>query len=75
MGRSCFSACYTAAKKESMKSKEKFTVVIERDENGFYVASVPALRGCRTQAKTLDALMKRTREVIELCLACSAPHT
>jgi len=49
-----------------MKTKRKFTVVIERDEEGYYVASVPALRGCHTQAKTLDALMKRVREVIEL---------
>jgi predicted RNase H-like HicB family nuclease len=52
-----------------MKSKRKFTVVIERDEEGYYVASVPALRGCHTQAKTLDTLMKRVREVIELCLS------
>ena len=51
-----------------MKSKRKFTVVIERDEEGYYVASVPALRGCYTQAKTLDTLMKRVREVIELCI-------
>jgi predicted RNase H-like HicB family nuclease len=51
-----------------MKSKRKFTVVIERDEEGYYVASVPALRGCHTQAKTLDTLMKRVREVIELCV-------
>lgn len=51
-----------------MKSKREFTVLIERDEEGYYVASVPALRGCHTQAKTLDTLMKRTREVIELCL-------
>jgi len=49
-----------------MKTKRKFTVVIERDEEGYYVASVPALRGCHTQAKTLDTLMKRVREVIEL---------
>ena len=46
----------------------KFTVVIERDEDGSYVATVPALRGCHTQAKNLDILMKRTREVVELCL-------
>jgi predicted RNase H-like HicB family nuclease len=51
-----------------MKTKRKFTVLIERDEAGYYVASVPALRGCHTQAKTLDILMKRVREVIELCL-------
>lgn len=51
-----------------MKSKRKFTVLIERDEAGYYVASVPALRGCHTQAKNLDILMKRVREVVELCL-------
>ena len=45
-----------------------FDVIIERDEEGFYVASVPALRGCHTQAKNLDTLMKRVREVIGLCL-------
>lgn len=52
-----------------MKTKRKFTVVIEQDEDGYYVATVPALRGCHTQAKTLDTLMKRVREVIQLCLA------
>jgi len=51
-----------------MKRGRKFTVVIERDEEGFYVATVPALRGCHTQAKTLDTLMKRVREAIEVCL-------
>ncbi|MGA2903274.1 MAG: type II toxin-antitoxin system HicB family antitoxin [Candidatus Korobacteraceae bacterium] len=51
-----------------MKDERKFTVVIERDEEGYYVATVPALRGCHTQAKTLDSLMKRVREAIELCL-------
>jgi predicted RNase H-like HicB family nuclease len=51
-----------------MKTKRKYTVLIERDEEGYYVASVPALRGCHTQAKTLDTLMKRVREVIELCI-------
>ncbi len=51
-----------------MKSPQKFTVLIERDESGYYVATVPALRGCHTQAKNLDTLMKRVREVIELCL-------
>ena len=51
-----------------MKPKRKFTVLIEQDEAGYYVATVPALRGCHTQAKTLDSLMKRVREVIELCL-------
>jgi predicted RNase H-like HicB family nuclease len=51
-----------------MKTARKFTVLIERDEDGYYVASVPALRGCHTQAKNLDTLMKRVREVVALCL-------
>jgi len=51
-----------------VKSPRKFTVVIERDEDGYYVGTVPTLRGCHTQAKTLDTLMKRMREAVELCL-------
>jgi len=45
-----------------------FNVIIERDAEGYYVASVPELRGCHTQARSLDTLMKRIREAIELCL-------
>jgi predicted RNase H-like HicB family nuclease len=51
-----------------MRPLRKFTVVIERDEDDYYVATVPALRGCHTQAKNLDTLIKRVREVIQLCL-------
>jgi predicted RNase H-like HicB family nuclease len=51
-----------------VKAKRKFTVVIERDEEGYYVATVPELQGCHTQAKNLDTLMRRTRKVIVLCL-------
>lgn len=43
-------------------------VVVERDEEGFYVASVPALPGCHTQAKSLDELMVRIKEAAELCI-------
>jgi predicted RNase H-like HicB family nuclease len=42
--------------------------VVERDSEGYYVASVPALRGCRTQARSLDDLMARVKEAIEICL-------
>jgi predicted RNase H-like HicB family nuclease len=51
----------------------EFSVVIEKDEDGFYVASAPALRGCHTQAKSLDELMKRIQEAIELCLEVEEP--
>ncbi len=47
---------------------KEFNVIIERDEAGYYVASVPELPGCHTQAKSLDKLMARIREAIELCL-------
>lgn len=46
----------------------EFDVVVERDSAGYYVASVPALPGCHTQAKSLDELMERIKEAIELCL-------
>ncbi len=46
----------------------EFSVIIERDAEGYYVASVPALRGCHTQATSLDELMVRVREAVELCL-------
>jgi predicted RNase H-like HicB family nuclease len=52
---------------EAMRKRE-FHVIIERDSEGYCVASVPELPGCHTQAKSLDALMKRSREAIELCL-------
>jgi predicted RNase H-like HicB family nuclease len=55
--------------------RTEFDVVIERDEDGYYVASVPALRGCHTQAKSLDALMKRAQEAIALCLEVEEPVT
>lgn len=48
--------------------KKEFNVIIEKDEEGFYIASVPTLKGCHTQAKSLDVLMERIKEAIELCL-------
>jgi predicted RNase H-like HicB family nuclease len=46
----------------------KFNVVIEKDEDGFYVATVPSLPGCHTQAKSLDELTERIKEAIEVYL-------
>ncbi len=51
----------------------EFSVVIEKDADGYFLASVPALRGCHTQAKSLDTLVKRIREAIELCLEVEEP--
>jgi predicted RNase H-like HicB family nuclease len=49
-------------------SKREFSVIVERDAEGYYVASVPELPGCHTQARSLDKLIVRIREAIELCL-------
>lgn len=46
----------------------EFTVIIEQDEEGYYIAEVPELKGCHTQAKSLDLLMERIKEAIQLCL-------
>jgi predicted RNase H-like HicB family nuclease len=48
--------------------QRQFDVVIERDEEGFYIASVPQLPGCHTQGRSLDEVTMRIREAIELCL-------
>ena len=46
----------------------QFDVVIERDAEGYYVASVPQIPSCHTQARSLDDVTQRIREAIELCL-------
>ena len=53
---------------EQSPATREFNVVVERDEAGWYVASVPALPGCHTQARSLDELMTRVREAIEAYL-------
>ena len=47
---------------------KEFTIVIEQDEDGIYIASVPELEGCHTQAENLDILNERIKEAIELYL-------
>lgn len=59
-------------KKENLKHRT-FTVLIEQDEDGYYVATVPSLKSCYTQAKTLEELYPRIKEVIELCLEEEEP--
>ena len=53
----------------------QFDVVVEKDSEGFFVASVPALAGCHTQARSLDDLMVRVKEAIELCLEVQEDDT
>lgn len=56
-----------------MRTKPRtFNLVIERDRDDYLIASVQGLRGCHTQAKSMDALLKRARGAIELCLEVEA---
>lgn len=49
-------------------TKKNFTVIIEKDEDDFYIATVPELKSCYTQAKSIEELIPRIREVIQLCI-------
>ena len=49
-------------------TKREFYVMIERDEDGYYVGEVPQLKACYSQGETIDELMENIKEVIELCL-------
>lgn len=47
---------------------KEFNVIIEKDTDGYFVASIPSLKGCHTQAKSLDVLIEGILEATELCL-------
>ncbi|MBW4574743.1 MAG: type II toxin-antitoxin system HicB family antitoxin [Aphanothece sp. CMT-3BRIN-NPC111] len=49
-------------------TKREFYVIIERDEDGYYVAEVPQIKACYSQGETIDELLSNIKEVIELCL-------
>lgn len=51
----------------------EYDVIIERDSEGYFVATVPALKGCHTQAKSLDELMQRVKEAVALCIEVEGP--
>lgn len=51
-----------------ISSQQEFYVIIQRDEDGYYVGEVPQLEACYSQGETIDELMKNMKEVIELCI-------
>lgn len=48
----------------------KFNILVEQDEDGYFISEVVELPGCHTQAKSLDELMIRTKEAIALYIKC-----
>jgi predicted RNase H-like HicB family nuclease len=73
MGKRFFAPSPQTTQSPLEKSMREFSVIIERDEEGWFVATVPGLRGCHTQAKSLDQLVERVKEAIELCLEVEMP--
>ncbi|MFH1802440.1 MAG: type II toxin-antitoxin system HicB family antitoxin [archaeon] len=51
-----------------------FNVIIEKDEEGYFVSEVVGLPGCHTQAKSIDELIERTKEAIALYIECEKPE-
>ena len=47
---------------------QEFTVIIEQDEDGIYVAKAPDIQGCATQGKTITQVLERIKEAIQVCL-------
>lgn len=57
-----------AVKQQEVEMAREFMVVIERDDEGCVVGSVPALKGCHTRGRSMDDLLERMKEAIQLCL-------
>ncbi len=54
---------------------KEFNVIIEKDTDGYFVASIPSLKGCHTQAKSLNVLMERIQEAADLCIEFEEDQT
>ena len=50
---------------------QNFTVLIEQGEDGAYIATMPTLKSCYTQADTIAELLEKIKEVALLCLEVS----
>jgi len=51
-----------------MAKKAHFPILLEMDEDGYYIVSCPEFRGCRSYGETIDEAMSNIKEAIELCL-------
>ena len=52
----------------------KFSVTIDRDEDGIWIANCPSIPGCVSQGTTLDEALASVRDAIKLCLEVRAEH-
>ena len=62
------SACILNMITMNSHSKMNLPVIVEKDEDGFFVVECPLLKGCYTQGETIDEALKNIHEVIEMCL-------
>jgi predicted RNase H-like HicB family nuclease len=47
---------------------KKYTIIVEKDEQGWLVSEVLGLPGCHTQARDMSELLRRTKEAIKAYL-------
>jgi len=55
-------------KRKTEENMTTYNVIIEKDEDGYLISEVVEIPGCHTQGKTMDELIERTKEAIEVCL-------
>ncbi|HEX9972903.1 MAG TPA: type II toxin-antitoxin system HicB family antitoxin [bacterium] len=48
--------------------KKRFPIIIEQDEDGYYIVSCPLFKGCHTYGETIDEAIDNIKEVIEMCI-------
>jgi predicted RNase H-like HicB family nuclease len=63
---------YFGGKEIVMKSKAKILhlpILVEQDEDNFYIVSCPVFKGCHSYGKTIEEALSNINEVIEICLA------
>ena len=53
---------------EQLVKKLRFPVIVEVDEDGYYIVSCPLFKGCHTYGKTIEEALENIKEVIEMCL-------
>jgi len=48
--------------------KKRFPIIVEQDEDGYYIVSCPLFKGCHTYGETIAEALENIKEVIEICL-------